>query len=705
MPNIRKKNMLRTLITDLPTVTFERAEALHALGIQTVADLIKHLPLRYETHHGSMTIQALDALLGERDRINELVTIEVTIASVQPSWRRGKRSRVQATADDETGIIQLNWFNQSWVAKSLHPDMRIRCYGSPSRHEKTLQMNNPRWEEIVDGDAVEMVKGDLRPVYPANDRISSSVIAQLVQSVLEHALIEIEEHLPKHLLQELSMPTLSAAYSFAHQPSNEDEAIEGKRRIAFDELFLLQLGVMVKRHHRRDSMYAPQLRWDSGIKERIASRIPFTLTEAQDRVVEEIAQDMTSTTPMNRLLQGDVGSGKTAVALHAMLMAVTSNCQAAMMAPTELLAEQHYGTISKLLHNSKVNHALLTSSLSSKDRKAIIESIGNGEIDIVVGTHALLTEDVVFSNIAVAITDEQHRFGVQQRALLRNKSGDECAIPHTLVMTATPIPRTLSLTIFGDLDVSTINAMPPGRMPITTKLVQPDDAVKVYTYLKSLVDQGQQGYVVVPLVEDTDSGLKSASAHAETLRNSHLQGCSIQVVHGRMKSEEREKTMQQFRDGAIDVLVATTVIEVGVDVSNATMIVIEHADRFGLAQLHQLRGRVGRGSLAGVCALIASPVTEDATQRLNAIVETTDGFLIAERDLEIRGPGELFGSKQSGIAPFSVARLPRDFDLLRLARTTASEWIQRDPTISESPLLKARLLKAHGDALGLGDVG
>ena len=335
----------------------------------------------------------------------------------------------------------------------------------------------------------------------------------------------------------------------------------------------------------------------------------------------------------------------------------------------------------------------------------MISEIENGEIDIVVGTHALLTEDVVFSNIAIAITDEQHRFGVQQRALLRNKADDEHAIPHTLVMTATPIPRTLSLTIFGDLDVSTINAMPPGRSPITTKLVCPEDANKVYTYLRELVDKGQQGYVVVPLVDETESGLKSAESHAESLQNGVLKGKKVGVVHGRMKSAQREKTMNQFRDGTIDVLVATTVIEVGVDVANAAMIVIEHADRFGLAQLHQLRGRVGRGTLPGVCALIASPTTEEGIQRLEAIVETTDGFKIAERDLEIRGPGELFGAKQSGIAPFKVARLPRDFDLLRLARRNAVEWIKHDPTLQNSPLLRSRLLHAHGEKLGLGDVG
>ena len=565
-------------------------------------------------------------------------------------------------------------------------------------------MNNPRWEVIDDDEPEVTIEGDLRPVYRASEHISSSVIAKLIADLLEDALPEIDDHLSEEALRELSMPRLAEAYAMCHKPETQDAAREGRRRIAYDELLLLQLGVMMKRHHRRDTMRAPKLVWNDEMKRRIEARIPFVLTESQKHVVEEIAGDITTTTPMNRLLQGDVGSGKTVVALHAMLMAVTCNAQAAMMAPTELLAEQHYKTITSLLTNSKVTTALLTSSLSAKDRTTLIQQISEGSIDIVVGTHALLTEDVVFANIAVAITDEQHRFGVQQRALLRNKSDDEYAIPHTLVMTATPIPRTLSLTIFGDLDVSTIKGMPPGRTPITTRLVQPEQAKDVYKYMFDLLSKGQQGYVVVPLVEDTESGLKSVTAHAKSLRMGFLKGKNIGVVHGRMNSDEREETMHQFRSGKIDVLVATTVIEVGVDIANATMIIIEHADRFGLAQLHQLRGRVGRGTLPGVCALIASPTTDDALQRLEAIVETIDGFKIAERDLEIRGPGELFGAKQSGIPPFKVAMLPRDFDLLRLARRNAVEWIQRDPILRDAPLLRARLMHVHGEALGLGDV-
>ncbi len=700
----QEKNILRTLVSTLDNVPPERAEGLRLLGIVTVADLIKHLPMRYEKHHGSMTIADAVKLLGDAERTKEHVCIEATVIKVKPGFRRGGRSKFEAIVEDSTGEMTINWFNQSWIARNIHPEMTIRFNGTLSIHKKSIQMNNPRFEEIDKNDELAVIDAELRPVYPANEGISSAHITQLIESILDDAVIEIEDHFNQKQILNLAMPTLAKAYKFAHRPSDLTNAKEGKRRIAFDELFLLQLGVMAKRKQRQTTMHAPSLRWDEEVKQRISDRIPFELTTSQKKAIDEIANDMTTTVPMNRLLQGDVGSGKTVVALHAMLMAVIGKSQAAMMAPTELLAEQHYLTIRQFLKGTTVKIALLTSSLTAHERKKLIEQISAGEINIVVGTHALLTADVIFSNIAVAITDEQHRFGVQQRALLRNKGDDQYAIPHTLVMTATPIPRTLSLTVFGDLEVSTIHGMPPGRSPITTKLVQPEDSKKVYSYLKSILSKGQQGYVVVPLVEETESGLTSAIAHADLLQKTFFKGHSVGLVHGRMKSTEREATMDKFRSGSIQVLVATTVIEVGVDVANASMIIIEHADRFGLAQLHQLRGRVGRGTLPGVCALIASPITEDAIQRLQAIVDTTDGFIIAEKDLEIRGPGELFGSKQSGIAPFKVARLPRDFKLLRLARSFAKQWIERDPKLEESQLLKARLYLAHGQALGLGDV-
>lgn len=698
-------NELRLSVQTLSGMTPDRLEGLQRLEIQTVADLIKHLPLRFEEHHGGVTIEEATAILGEDDRNADLVTIEGEVASIRPirGWKQSK-ARVEISLEDETASLKINWFNQPWIAKKLHPEMHIRVHGSLSKYKGEVQMTNPRWEEIEPDENSVTIDGGLRPVYPANEYISSSTIATLIGEVIGVALPQIEDHFSVDECKRLEMPELREAYRMVHNPQSESESKEGRRRIAYDELFLLQLGVMLKRHHRQTTLHAPALRWDDKVRSRIEARVPFTLTDSQQQVIEEIAKDVTQTVPMNRLLQGDVGSGKTVVALHAMLMAVVGDAQAALMAPTELLAEQHYNTITEMLRGSSVSVALLTSSLGTKDRKKLIEDVSSGKIDIIIGTHALLTSDVVFSNIAVSIVDEQHRFGVHQRATLRNKRVDDDTVPHTLVMTATPIPRTLSLTIFGDLDVSTIVGLPPGRSPITTRLVLPEDTTKVYSFFRERIDNGEQGYVVVPLVEDTDSGLKAVMSHAKSLENEYFRGKRVAFVHGRMKSEDREKTMNAFREGNVDVLVATTVIEVGIDIANATIIVIEHADRFGLAQLHQLRGRVGRGSLPGVCALIASPTTSDAIERLKVIVETTDGFRIAEKDLEIRGPGELFGAKQSGIPPFKAARLPRDLKLLSLARRNAVDFVQLDPTLANAELLRKRLLRKYGESLGLGDV-
>ncbi len=410
---------------------------------------------------------------------------------------------------------------------------------------------------------------------------------------------------------------------------------------------------------------------------------------------------------MNRLLQGDVGSGKTVVAVAAMLQAVAHGKQAAMVSPTELLAEQHDRTIRSLLRDAPVRIALLTGSIGTVRRRKLVEQIASGEVDIVIGTHAVLTSDVMFRDLAVAVTDEQHRFGVRQRAALRSKAADETRSPHQLVMTATPIPRPLSLTIFGDLDTSIIDEMPPGRMPVETTHVAPSASSGVYEDAAARAQSGERTFIVVPLIDESETGLTDLNSHLDRLAAGPLHACRGAAMHGRLDAAERDEIMDGFRRGDIDVLLATTVIEVGVDVPDATLMVIEDADRFGLAQLHQLRGRVGRGDKPGRCVLISEPRTDEGRRRIEAMVETTDGFRIAERDFEIRGPGELFGSRQSGMPPFRIAALPRDLELLGLARRDAEAWIDEDPLLTrpEHDLLRRRLLKAHGKWLGLGDVG
>jgi ATP-dependent DNA helicase RecG len=409
---------------------------------------------------------------------------------------------------------------------------------------------------------------------------------------------------------------------------------------------------------------------------------------------------------MNRLLQGDVGSGKTAVAAYAMLLAAAHGHQAALMAPTGILAEQHHASLSRLLAGSRIEVGLLTGATGTAARREILDRLKSGDLALVVGTHALLSDDAEFASLAIAVIDEQHRFGVEQRSRLR-RPDPHGRVPHVLVMTATPIPRTLSLTIFGDLDVSVIHERPPGRSPTVTRVVGPEKAPDVYGYLAERVAAGEQGFVVVPAVEESETGLADVEGHRRHLEAGPLAGCRIGVVHGRLSAADRDAVMDAFRARELDVLVATVVIEVGVDVPNATMIVIEHAERFGLAQLHQLRGRVGRGDKRGVCAFIGDPTTEEGRRRLDAIGSTDDGFRIAELDLEIRGPGELFGARQSGLPPFHFADLVADLDLLRIAREDASRWIEDDPNLlgPDATLIRRRLMTRYGQALGLGDVG
>ena len=489
-----------------------------------------------------------------------------------------------------------------------------------------------------------------------------------------------------------------------HRPASAEEIATARRRLVYDEFLLLQLGVHIKRAHLRSTLHAPALKWTKQIDEHIRKRLPFALTPGQDAAVAELATDLQQSTPANRLIQGDVGAGKTVVALYAMLMSVASKHQAAIMAPTEILAEQHYAVISRMLEGSSVKVALLTGSTLPEDRDAMLGPLARGEIDILIGTHSLITEAVRFKSLGVAVIDEQHRFGVHQRARLREKAGDEHSMPHTLVMTATPIPRTLSLTIFGDLDVTIVQGAPPGRKPIRTRWVKPEQADEVYKHVRERVEKGEQAFVIVPAVEGGE--LKDVKSMLLKLAAGPLEGKRLAGIHGRLATKTRDQIMHRFRNGGVDVLVATTVIEVGVDVPNATTIVVEHAERFGLAQLHQLRGRVGRGSKRGLCVLIGEAPTAESEARLRAIVGTTDGFQLAEKDLELRGPGELFGHKQAGVAPFRLAEIPADFELLLMARRDAAAWIERSPSLAtpQEKLVRSRLFKAHGEWLGLADV-
>ena len=695
---------LTTNIAAVAGVNLRQAESFRRLGIRCVADLILHLPVRYEHELAETSIAQVQE---QADALGDEVTLSVCgeVVMVRSVPARGRR-RVELTIQDDTAALRATWFNMPWMAEKLRPGLVVRLIGRIGRHRDLLQMVNPRWE-LVDAAEPKTPRAErYRPIYPAGDDLPSWQIERAVGEVLPAALAQLDDHLHEAYRASRALPALADAYRMMHRPDDPDEPKRARRRLALDELLLLQLAVMLKRRHRRRSLRAPALKHSAAIDRHIVARFPFELTESQRGVIEEIAADLGTETPMNRLLQGDVGAGKTVVALYGMLMAVASGHQAALMAPTELLAEQHGASIGGMLRGGRVSIDVLTGSLSVAQRRDVLRRLEAGEIDLLIGTHALLTEHVRFKSLALAVVDEQHRFGVHQRATIRSKGRDGRTVPHTLVMTATPIPRTLSLTVFGDLDVSTIRGMPPGRRPVTTRVRDFTAADKVYAHVADRLAKGEQAYIVVPVIDESDLGLTAVHSHLEALSKGHLRKHRLAALHGRLSRDERDEIMGRFRDGTIDALVTTTVIEVGVDVPNASIMVIEHAQRFGLAQLHQLRGRIARATRKSLCVLLADSPTPEAEARLDAIASTTDGFLIAEKDLEIRGPGELFGAKQSGIPPFRVTELPRDMELLQLARRDAIAWVRENPTLSgdRDALLRQRLLKAYGKALGLGDV-
>jgi ATP-dependent DNA helicase RecG len=711
MPEARPIQHL-TPLADVPGIPAPVARTLADMGVTNVGRLLAYLPTRHERQEAEADI----------DRIvpGQLASARGEITAIRRAGK-GRKVRVEAVLMDETGRLDLVWFNAAYMVSRIEPGMRVRVQGDARRRGPGLQMANPKMTIVRDGAEPATLEERLRPVYPATADITSQQIEKAVRVILEPALALLEDHLPEDFRKTHSLVGLADAYRGMHAPTADEHTTSGRRRLAYDELLLLQLGVQIKRAQLRHKTKAPALKHTAAIDRHIRARLPFALTPSQESVVAEVARDLSGEVPANRLIQGDVGSGKTAVAAYAMLLAVASGHQAAFMAPTTLLAEQQHASISSMLEGSKVRVLLLTGSMPAREREDARRALAEGKADIVFGTHALLTEDVRFKSLAVAIVDEQHRFGVHQRARLRAKGEDEATTPHVLVMTATPIPRTLAITLFGDLDISTIEKPPPGRKPIKTRVVGREMRGEVYRFVLERLEKGEQAYVVCPAVGGdeeekplVESGeqlaaleLTDVASLAAELRATHLAGKRLAEIHGRLKPDARVEIMRNFRAGKIDALIATTVIEVGVDVQNATVMVVENADRFGLSQLHQLRGRVGRGTKGGACILVGEPRTEEAKQRLEVIAATSDGFKLAERDLEIRGTGDVFGTRQAGAPSFRVADLMRDRNLLALARRDAAAWIEKSPLLDrpDERLVLKRLLKAHGKFLGLGDVG
>jgi len=635
----------------LPGVGPTIKRRLAKLGLETVRDLLEHRPRRYEDPAREVAIAALGG--------DEEVVIAGEIINVS-SRRRGRLTIVTARVDDGTASVGATWFNQPWLADQLRVGVRVRLRGRPGRYGFDV-----RAYDVGDGEAT----ADFAPVYPASEEITPKKIRELVLAALPHAR-DYFDPLPAELRAGEGLPLKADALVAVHHPRSLGEAEAGRSRLAFDELLLLQIGI-ARRVAERERTVAPSLGEPGDLIARYRRALPFALTPYQEQAIRELDGDLARTIPMQRLLQGDVGSGKTVVALYALLRAVENGRQGALMAPTETLAEQHFFTIADLCLELGVTCELLTSALPAREHAAVRARFRSGEAQIAVGTHALIQQEVEFADLAVAVVDEQHRFGVEQRkALVEGRS------PHVLHMTATPIPRTLALTVYGDLAVSEIAKPPASRKPVVTRWIPEERASEAYTRLTRLLREGRQAYVVCPLVEASETTLaRAAEEEAERLRRAELREFRVGCAHGRLKPAERRDLMARFKAGDLDVLVATTVIEVGVDVPNATVMIVQEADRFGLAQLHQLRGRVGRGAEQSYCLLVSrakEELTESAQARLQALVDTTDGFELAERDLDLRGGGHLLGTRQSGLSDLRFAHIRRDRALLERARAAAA---------------------------------
>jgi len=675
-----------------------RAALLANLGIHTVGDLALHLPFRYEREPEACSVGEL--VLGE------VCTVIGGVMSVR-SHGGFRRPSIVAKVVDATGQCTARWFNAAWVRNQIAPGDTIRISGTVGDYRGRPQFVNPTLQVIGDeDDETVAARQRLLPVYRATEGLTSVQIARLLERTLPAVVDQVAEWFDDAHRQKRALPVRRTALQRAHQPIHLQDATVARRRLAYDELFLMQLAILRKRRLARSSVRGFPIANTDEIDRRICRRFPFKLTAAQRRAIDQIVADLATPIPMNRLLQGDVGAGKTVVALYAALLTVAHRYQVAIMAPTEILAEQHYRSIERYLVNSRVRTVLLVGGLSRADRTEHIERIGKGEVDLVIGTQALLERDVEFRRLGLVIIDEQHKFGVVQRAIIRSKATE--GRPHYLVMTATPIPRTLALTLFGDLDVSVIDALPPGRKPIRTRYVPPGDAEQAWAFVRERIEAGEQVFVVYPLVEESEAmPLAAATAEVDRLRADVFPGRRVGLLHGRMRSDEKDDIMRQFASGEIDVLAATTVVEVGIDVPNATVMVVQNAERFGLSQLHQLRGRIGRGSKPGYCLLMAQDPGDTARSRLSALVRTTDGFRIAEEDLLLRGPGDLMGGQRQHGFDLRVADLIADVDLLTQARDDAAVLLAADPNLADPAhaVIRTELQRAMAGRFELIDVG
>lgn len=664
----------------------KKQAALKKLGIVTLEDLVGFFPRDYEDRRETKAIEAL------REDQPALVRAKVELVAKDP-YKRGRKQVLRVLASDGTGNLELIFFNASYLTNTFQVGREYDFFGKPAVNYGKLQMVHPEYAASETG----LIQGIL-PVYPLTSGISQKEMRAWQRTVLA-GIPQIPEYLPEEIVERNNLCGCDYAISNVHFPKDKHRLLAAKYRLVFDELMALLLGLLAARQNATEGRKGLVFHSKDADAKAYIDSLGYQLTGAQQRVVAEITEDLESGKAMNRLVQGDVGSGKTAVAEIALYKAVKSGYQGVFMAPTELLAKQHFGGLTKSFRLHGIKVGLLTGSMTAKEKRRVLEELTSGEIQILVGTHAIIQPDVAFQNLGLVITDEQHRFGVNQRTALSQKGNS----PHVMVMTATPIPRTLAVVLYGDLDISIIDELPPGRQRIITKAIDETQRRVCYDFVEKGLDKGRQAYIVAPLIDESEVlDVKSAEQLYQELRD-RIKGHRVALLHGAMKQKEKDDIMTRFYENEIQVLVSTVVIEVGINVPNATIMVIENAERFGLAQLHQLRGRVGRGKHRSYCVLISKKNSEIAAERANIMVSSQDGFYIAEQDLKLRGPGEIFGTRQHGVPDLAIADLARHTKILNDVKKEANRIIKEDPDLSQPAHagMKQRVLKLFGDDFSL----
>ena len=674
----------------------KRAQTLGKLGIHTIKDLLYYFP---RTHQDRSRVDEISSLTD-----GATAMVKGIVFNIKSYKTRGWKNVFEISIGDGEGILQVKWFNRPYQSDMFQVDDHVFLYGKVSLYKQSLQMVNPEFEIVTEEDGSAKSVGII-PVYPLTEDVRQASFRKLVKTVVDGYFQKVDEIFTDDIIKKHKFVPITFAIKNIHFPDSLDSLEESRRRLKYEEFFLFETAMALRKRSIKE-VNGNKFKIGPNVEKHIYELFPFKLTNSQKEVIREIHEDMCSERPMNRLLQGDVGSGKTAVAVYALFAAVANGFQTAFMAPTEILAEQHYRTLGAMLLQAEVKILLLTGGAKAKTRKENIERIKQGEIDLVIGTHALIQQDVEFKKLGLIVIDEQHKFGVMQRTRLRQKAHKPQ--PDVLVMTATPIPRSLSLTVFGDLDISTIDELPPGRTPVETYRVTAKKENDAYGFIRKEIEKGRQAFVVYPLVDESEKlDLKSATVEAERLRDEAFTGLNVGLLHGQMKSDMKDLIMTDFINHEYDILVSTIVIEVGIDVPNATVMAIEHADRFGLAQLHQLRGRIGRSSHQSYCLLFGTPKSLESRQRIKTMLATNDGFKIAEEDLRLRGPGQFFGTRQHGLPEFKIGDIINDYAILKLARDDAFKLVsesQKSKSSKKQMLLK-RITESFKDKLDLINTG